>query len=148
MACAANVSGHRVYGQCGERTVLSIGWRLDLDRSLQLGQLPGARSYKPYDRFGPCVRNCKCGKESGGCYRARISFPSITHLYPAVPTPLLPPHARPNHSCSLLFRFLCYYSAMPADDNQASSSHMMKTTKRGRPFLKVCRLSFAPPHPR
>lgn len=60
------------------------------------------------------------------------------------------PHPPPNlqyslqYSKSYLYFLSCHLAfssslAMPAttDDAQATSSHMMKTTKRGRPFLKV-----------
>jgi len=67
------------------------------------------------------------------------------------PSWCLPPSALPScrpffffffgSSRTLVFSFLfLFFATMPAtadNDPHATSSHMMKTTKRGRPFLKV-----------
>lgn len=52
-----------------------------------------------------------------------------------------------SSSLSFYFLFLSRLSSrssmatLPDADPQSTSSHMMKTTKRGRPFLKVRRLA-------
>ena len=58
----------------------------------------------------------------------------------------LPPPFLVSFSFATLFPFPTM-AALPDADPQSTSSHMMKTTKRGRPFLKVCNLALAAPVP-
>ena len=69
-----------------------------------------------------------------------LHFFSFHHPLSRPPSfPLPPPSQYPptRHLALLYFCSFRYIFAMPTSDDASSSSHMMKTTKRGRPFLKV-----------
>lgn len=64
-----------------------------------------------------------------------IDLPSSHHLSSCC-IPSVSSNSPPNQH-SLSFRSLLFSFAMPTPQDNPSSSHMMKTTKRGRPYLKV-----------
>ena len=83
------------------------------------------------------------GRPPAGCHRV---FDIFYQLWTAAALAFLPLPI-------FFFFFISPLPAMPADHEQVptTSSHMMKTTKRGRPFLKVRRRKprrpRAPAHP-